>query len=883
MNGTSWLLGGGYSWHSADPAVERLGERGGPIVSSPQGGLSLVTLPGGPRGLRSSDGSLGRLTLPLGVAVDGETVLILSEDGTRVYRYDPVRATLVVLPNVGMEGLGPNPPGDAHREARRFRAARNIAAHRGELYVADPETKRVQVFDLATLALLRIHALEEPWDVAAGERGVYILDRKRGRVLLGSHDRDRLRVVIEGTDLGRRWERIAVDREDRVYLLDGAAPAGALDVFVVPSRDPAHSPAERFIDSAEVRDRFGTGEVSMDGHGDIVLPPALLDPCGLRRPAGPATHRWTVGDRTYLIDAATRVVRVYLADGRLRHRFGPYDAQGVEVSSDDPASWSPADLLATGGCVYLLDERHRVVYTHRPGDETIRESFRASADAVSRWRRLADNGSGCLLLWDGVADSVERVDQRGRALSRVPLREVRARFDRKAPPAPSRAGNVATRLTRRGPQPRPTKKPSVWPVPAFRREGTWMSEWLDSELYNCQWHVIELKVKVLPPGSRITLRTRTTNDSQSGAELLAALSGVGALGSWRGAPAVEAEAQPAPLTESRRDVDILVPSGPGRYLQVEVRLEGNGIASPVIESLRLRFPRESLLQYLPAIYSAPEEQREFLDRYLAVMQTTWTAIERDVDTFERFLDPDSVPSSALAYLAGWLDLQLEGTWSAEQNRRLLQTVPALRATWGTVEGLRGWLRVYLANLAGVSSEQLAQADIPGIVESFVERRRVMLNRPDTATLGASEGLWSPAVERRFQLGVYDREGEVELVSAGDPATDLFRHYAHAFRVYVPAQWVRTPAHEALIRRAIELQKPAHATYELVLVEPRFRIGDQSTVALDTVIGDPLAQPLLCATVEDAPSRPPYQRLGFDTTLGGSSAPEYGSALERSLV
>ena len=53
-----------------------------------------------------------------------------------------------------------------------------------------------------------------------------------------------------------------------------------------------------------------------------------------------------------------------------------------------------------------------------------------------------------------------------------------------------------------------------------------------------------------------------------------------------------------------------------------------------------------------------------------------------------------------------------------------------------------------------------------------------------------------------------------------------------------------------------------------MVEPRLRVGEQSTIGLDTVVGAPIPGPLVCTTVDDPPSRAPYQRLGFDTTVGG---------------
>ncbi|HEU5409023.1 MAG TPA: hypothetical protein VFU48_14735, partial [Nitrospira sp.] len=61
------------------------------------------------------------------------------------------------------------------------------------------------------------------------------------------------------------------------------------------------------------------------------------------------------------------------------------------------------------------------------------------------------------------------------------------------------------------------------------------------------------------------------------------------------------------------------------------------------------------------------------------------------------------------------------------------------------------------------------------------------------------------------------------------------------------------------------EKPAHAQYALVRVEPRFRVGMQSTLGLDTQVG---AYPYLvlnhCAT------------LGYDTLLS-CDALEKGSA------
>ena len=800
MNGTSWLLGSGYPWHSGNPAAER-GEDSSPVIANQRDGLSLAALPAGPLGLESPDGSLGRLALPRGVAVDGTTVLRLSDDRGRVLRYDPVRQRFVALREVGADGLPADAPDHAWLEPRRFKRAANIAAQAGLVYVADPDAHRVQVFELETLALLRLHdRLKEPVDVVAGRMGVYILDRGAGRVYRATASSDTLTLVVDMPAMSGRWDRIVSarangpeDPEERVYVRDSGSKPPVLVMFSLSNAGAVTAESGRFGNTAAVRDRVGTWDVIADGRGEIVLPARLQDPCGLHRPREAHQRAWMVADTVYVIDTRARTVTVQLPDGRVRRRFGPYDAAGAPVKGDAATSWAPVELVEVDGCVFILDERHQAVHSHRPGAELLTKRFAAPAEHEMHWRRIAHDGRGCLLLWDGSAKCAERVSQRGDALAAVAITPA-VWSDRTIPPSSA---------------PRSRSAPDV--VPTFARQATWTSRWLDSDIYNCQWHAIEMTL-LLPPGARVRVRTRTSNERESDAEVEANAASVGALGSWRDTTPLVGPSQPDESQKQPQQVDLLVPSGPGQYLQLQVELSGDGIRTPVVRSLRVRFPRESLLQYLPAIYSQPDDQREFLDRFLSIAQATWSSIEREVETFERFLDPDSVPSDAMAYLAGWLDVRLEGTWDAEQNRKLLQAMPTLRDKWGTTEGVVAWLRVYLATLGRVTVEDFERAGIPGIVESFVERRRLMLNRGDTARLSAAEGLWSASVERRFQLGVFEREGEVELVSDRHPETDLFRHYAHSFRVFVPATWVRTAADEALIRRAIDLQKPAHTTY-----------------------------------------------------------------------
>jgi hypothetical protein len=135
-------------------------------------------------------------------------------------------------------------------------------------------------------------------------------------------------------------------------------------------------------------------------------------------------------------------------------------------------------------------------------------------------------------------------------------------------------------------------------------------------------------------------------------------------------------------------------------------------------------------------------------------------------------------------------------------------------------------------MTGLTAAQ--QGPYPVIIEGYRERARATL--PSGDVLAAGLPLWSAAVVRRLQLDVFATEGEVALISTGDPRRDLYHAHAHRFRVVVPAAWVRDEAAERMLRRAIDAEKPAHTAYELRLLPSRLVVGAQSTIGVDTILG-----------------------------------------------
>jgi len=541
----------------------------------------------------------------------------------------------------------------------------------------------------------------------------------------------------------------------------------------------------------------------------------------------------------YKIHYQQRQVTVEKIDGpdtKQLHLWGPFDEKGSVVPPDDPRAWYPIELAGDGNYTYLLDQRYQAVYKHQHGQEKL-SLLVQSIEPGSRWSRIAMDSSGLLMVFDQGTDKALLYDRQG---------EFRGTKKAEWPTHP----------------PTGVHNSCDQPLPFFK-EGSWLSQTLDSSVYNCQWHRIRMAIKHLPPGTEVTVKTFAYQQKD-----LAPLRADDPR--FVTAHTLVAPTQVNPTERSRKRVEeFLIQSGPGQYLSAAIQLRGDGFGTPIISALRVEFPRESYLEYLPPLYSAAEPMRSFLERFLSIFQAEWDEFDRRVGESEAFFDPQAVPEGvAMTYLASWLGLDLEGTWNGRQNRQLLEAVPKITPRRGTVQALREFVGVYLANIAGLTTDQVSQTQFPAIIEGFQERQYLTLSQAGGSTLGSAQPLWSSGVVRRLQLGGFSQAGEVELVSTGDPERDLFHHFAHRFRVYVPAAWIRTAAHEQLLRRAIEAEMPAHVKYDLCLVEAGLRVGIQSTVGLDTIIGDPPPYQMAREPEKQPASLPSRNQLGVSAVLSG---------------
>lgn len=135
--------------------------------------------------------------------------------------------------------------------------------------------------------------------------------------------------------------------------------------------------------------------------------------------------------------------------------------------------------------------------------------------------------------------------------------------------------------------------------------------------------------------------------------------------------------------------DFLLHSLEGRYLWVLLVVSGARIDSSFrIEGFSVEFPQSSFVQYLPEIYQ--EQGRDsFFERYMAVLQSLYEDLEKEVDKVPQYLDYETTPEENLPLFAQWTGRWNEdGIWSGEQLRYIIRHLSRIqngRGTWAVME------------------------------------------------------------------------------------------------------------------------------------------------------------------------------------------------------
>lgn len=120
-------------------------------------------------------------------------------------------------------------------------------------------------------------------------------------------------------------------------------------------------------------------------------------------------------------------------------------------------------------------------------------------------------------------------------------------------------------------------------------------------------------------------------------------------------------------------------------------------------------------ELLPAIF----QEDEFVQRWMLGFDTVLSPVASVLDNVEAYFDPAVAPQDFVAYLATWVGVELDETWSDDARRELVRRAVELFKIRGTVEGLRQHVAIYagvtpeIEESGGCVASLKADSDLPG--------------------------------------------------------------------------------------------------------------------------------------------------------------------------
>jgi phage tail-like protein len=310
-----------------------------------------------------------------------------------------------------------------------------------------------------------------------------------------------------------------------------------------------------------------------------------------------------------------------------------------------------------------------------------------------------------------------------------------------------------------------------------------------------------------------------------------------------------------------------------KYLWVGALFSGDGTTSPTLGQLRVEFDYPTYEQYLPAIYREQADCGQFLLRLLSLFESFNQEVEDEIASIPALFDPRAAPENFLVWLAGLLGLELDRNWDEQKQRRIIAEMFRLSGRRGTLAGLRESLRLF-AGVDAVIEEPILHASwwaMPGVVESCCESCAAHANSGGKSWQGAGSSIlgWTtmlaPAQPQGAVVGTSSDLDQSHLITNDDFGSPLFQDVAYRFMVNVYRGQILCESVLPRIRAVLEQEKPAHTAYELCVIEPRFRVGFQSRVGIDTVVAG--QQRSLALGSE--------QLLGEGTALAGDAVSRLG--------
>jgi len=347
-------------------------------------------------------------------------------------------------------------------------------------------------------------------------------------------------------------------------------------------------------------------------------------------------------------------------------------------------------------------------------------------------------------------------------------------------------------------------------------EGTYISKPIDSQIYDTYWHRLLLEGE-FEKGTQVDFHYFVSNnkdegpkDSESNKWLNCISKGSAIQGS------------------NKRDA-LFIDNIKGRYIWFKIILSGTEKLSPAVKSVTIFFPRVSYLDYLPDIYQEDSVSKGLLERFLAIFESIFYEIDFTIDHISRYFDTRGAPPEFLSWLASWLDVSIDEDWPEDKKRLFIRNAISLYKKRGTRECLE-------------ESIELFTGKKPFVIERFQAFKRCTgsfsqpCSNEKKMSFPSQENIFFPPDDLKVRE-CHENADNGDEVKEELLIDKLYGTERFSFCVLLKDPYLDATA-QSRIRRIIDEQKPAHTSYELKVLEPRFYLDMHTYLGINTMVTEP---------------------------------------------
>lgn len=128
-----------------------------------------------------------------------------------------------------------------------------------------------------------------------------------------------------------------------------------------------------------------------------------------------------------------------------------------------------------------------------------------------------------------------------------------------------------------------------------------------------------------------------------------------------------------------------------------------------------------VLQRMPGVL----QDDEFLGRFVSAFDDAYAPVFATLDSLWCYFDPAMAPPDFLDFLAGWVGIELDGSWEVDQRRAVIARAAIVHRRRGTARGIREALTLALGaevdvqDSGGCTWSLTPGSDLPGVASPQV--------------------------------------------------------------------------------------------------------------------------------------------------------------------